>query len=101
MKMNESQNLPYWWSASLGFFSLLSLQDYVFILGAVISALFTIKTYYAKRREEKARLAEERRRTQLMAVYLGNISRLPPEERPSAAEIIGETAKRANGHEQA
>ncbi|HFK4647175.1 TPA: hypothetical protein ACG0MY_000104 [Serratia marcescens] len=48
--------------ALLGFFSLLLLQDYVFIVGALISAFFTSKTYYAKRKEERERLAEERRR---------------------------------------
>ncbi|HDL6642837.1 TPA: hypothetical protein PXJ34_002243, partial [Yersinia enterocolitica] len=52
MEPVTSQNLPYWWSLALGVFSLLSLQDYIFILGAVVSAFFTIKTYYAKRREE-------------------------------------------------
>ena len=51
-RMNNrwSCNLPYWWSALLGIFSVLSLQDYVFIIGALISAFFTIKTYYAKRK---------------------------------------------------
>lgn len=64
--MDTNHNLTYWWSLLLGFFSLLSLQDYVFILGAIVSAYFTIKTYYAKRRDERAKLAEERRRTEAM-----------------------------------
>nr|VXZ83314.1 Uncharacterised protein [Klebsiella pneumoniae] len=60
MNPTDGHNLPYWWSALLGIFSVLSLQDYVFIIGALISAFFTIKTYYAKRKEERERLDEEK-----------------------------------------
>lgn len=51
MNPTNGHDLPYWWSAALGLFSLLSLQDYVFIIGALVSAFFTIKTYYAKRKK--------------------------------------------------
>lgn len=61
MNPTDGHNMPYWWSGLLGFFSVLSLQDYVFILGALISAYFTIKTYYAKRKEERERLDEEKK----------------------------------------
>ncbi len=60
MNPTDGHNMPYWWSGLLGF-SVLSLQDYVFILGALISAYFTIKTYYAKRKEERERLDEEKK----------------------------------------
>lgn len=62
MNPTDGHNMPYWWSGLLGFFSVLSLQDYVFILGALISAYFTIKTYYAKRKEERERLDEEKKK---------------------------------------
>ena len=62
MNPTDGHNLPYWWSTLLGLFSVLSLQDYVFILGALVSAYFTIKTYYAKRKEERERLEEEKKR---------------------------------------
>jgi lipid-A-disaccharide synthase-like uncharacterized protein len=60
MNPTDGHNLPYWWSSLLAGFSVLSLQDYVFIVGAVISAYFTIKTYYTKRQDER----ERRRRAQ-------------------------------------
>lgn len=47
MNPTDGHNLPYWWSSMLAAFSVLSLQDYVFIIGALVSAFFTIKTYYA------------------------------------------------------
>ncbi|HEI8668406.1 hypothetical protein [Serratia marcescens] len=98
MKMHpDNPNLPYWWSALLGFFSLLSLQDYVFIVGALISAFFTIKTYYAKRKEERERLAEERRRTKIMEDYLRGVSTKPESERPAAIEVVAEAMRRAEG----
>lgn len=87
--------MPYWWSGLLGFFSVLSLQDYVFILGALISAFFTIKTYYAKRKEEKERMDEERKRTALMENYLSTVMTKPESERPAAIEVVSEAMKKA------
>ena len=97
MKMDpvNQHNLPYWWSAALGFFSLLSLQDYVFIIGAVISAIFTIKTYYAKRAEEKKRMLEEQKRTQALVDYLNGMTNKPFADRSTATEIVVEAFKKA------
>lgn len=78
----------------LGIFSVLSLQDYVFIIGALISAFFTIKTYYAKRKEERERLDEEKKRTQLLASYLADVSAKPRGNRPASAEVVTEALKR-------
>lgn len=94
MNPTDGHNLPYWWSGSLGFFSVLSLQDYVFIIGAVISAFFTIKTYYAKRRDERERLEEERKRTRLLESYLQDVANKPAEERPATAEVVTEAMKK-------
>ncbi|EOW0181930.1 TPA: hypothetical protein ACS3VG_004321 [Klebsiella aerogenes] len=94
MNPTDGHNLPYWWSALLGFFSVLSLQDYVFIIGALISAFFTIKTYYAKRKEERERLDEEKKRTQLLASYLAEAARKPDSDRPAAVEVVAEAMKR-------
>ncbi|CNE76344.1 hypothetical protein AB8978_09750 [Yersinia enterocolitica] len=98
MKMDTSNSLTYWWSALLGVFSLLSLQDYVFILGAVISAFFTIKTYYAKRQEEKARLHEETRRTNIIETFLSNADKKPIKDRSAAVGVVVEATKKAAAH---
>ncbi|WP_112197800.1 MULTISPECIES: hypothetical protein [unclassified Rahnella] len=99
MKMDpvNQHNLPYWWSAALGFFSLLSLQDYVFIIGAVISAFFTIKTYYAKRKEEADRMQEERLRTQILKDYIDGVAQRPVNDRPASAEVITEAMTKIEG----
>lgn len=94
MHPTDGHNLPYWWTTALGLFSVLSLQDYVFIIGAVISAFFTIKTYYAKRKEERERLAEEKKRTQLLANYLSEVGKKPHSDRPAAAEVVAEGMRR-------
>lgn len=94
MNPTDGHNLPYWWSGLLGIFSILSLQDYIFIIGAVISAYFTIKTYYAKRKEERERLDEEKKRTQLLASYLADVSTKPGSDRPASAEVVTEALKR-------
>ncbi|SCC62084.1 hypothetical protein [Kosakonia oryziphila] len=94
MNSTDGHNLPYWWSSLLAGFSLLSLQDYVFILGALISAYFTIKTYYAKRKEERQRLEEERKRTRLLEEYLHDVANKPAHERPASAEVVTEAMKK-------
>lgn len=94
MNPTDGHNLPYWWSSLLAGFSVLSLQDYVFIVGAVISAYFTIKTYYAKRQDERERLEEERKRTRLLEVYLQDVASRPEHERPATAEVITEAMKK-------
>lgn len=94
MNPTNGHDLPYWWSAALGLFSLLSLQDYVFIIGALVSAFFTIKTYYAKRKEERERMAEERKRTQLLENYLSDVGKKPHSDRPATAEVVTEAMRR-------
>jgi hypothetical protein len=59
----------------------------------LISAFFTIKTYYAKRKEERERLDEEKR-TQLLASYLADVSAKPGGDRPASAEVVTEALKR-------
>ena len=66
----------------------------MFIIGALVSAFFTIKTYYAKRKEERERMAEERKRTQLLAKYLSDVGRKPHSDRPAAAEVVTEAMRR-------
>lgn len=86
----DGNNLPYWWSSLLAGFSFLSLQDYVFIIGALISAFFTIKTYYAKRQEERDRLEEEKRRTDMLEKYLYEAHAKSGHEAAKSAEVIEE-----------
>lgn len=93
MNPADGHNLPYWWSTALGVFSLLSLQDYVFILGAVISAFFTIKTYYAKRKEERQRADEDKARTQLLRDYLESVRSTPHPDKPRTASVVKEALR--------
>ena len=70
--MYEQSQFPYWWAGSLALFSLLSLQDFIFILGTIISVIFTIKTYYVNLREKAAIIKEEQRRTEILQNFLQN-----------------------------
>ncbi|CNF24815.1 hypothetical protein [Yersinia frederiksenii] len=70
--MNEQSQLPYWWTGLLALFSALSLQDYIFILGTVISVIFTIKTYYVNLHEKAEIIKEEQRRTEILRDFLRN-----------------------------
>ncbi|MBX9494543.1 hypothetical protein J8Z86_00315 [Yersinia enterocolitica] len=68
--MNEQSQLPYWWTGVLALFSALSLQDYIFILGTLVSVIFTVKTYYVNLREKDAIIKEEQRRTEILRDFL-------------------------------
>ncbi|AHK20523.1 hypothetical protein [Yersinia similis] len=70
--MYEQSQLPYWWTGSLALFSALSLQDCIFIIGTIISVIFTIKTYYVNLREKAAIIKEEQRRTEILQDFLQN-----------------------------
>ena len=96
MKLIEGHNQPHGWLSMLGVFSFLSLHDYVFLVQAAISACFTIKTYYAKRREERNRLAEEQKRTRLLEAYLREMATRPAHERPATAEMLTKAMKKIN-----
>ncbi|UKL14851.1 holin [Erwinia phage Gungnir39] len=94
MNPTDGNNLPYWWSSLLAGFSLLSLQDYVFIIGALLSAFFTIKTYYAKRKEERDRLEEEKKRTMLLEKYLAEAHARGDHDPEKSAAVIDEAMGR-------
>jgi hypothetical protein len=93
MNPTDGHNLPYWWSALLGIFSVLSLQDYVFIIGALISP-----SSQSRRITQSARKSEsdwmKRKRTQLLASYLADVSAKPGSDRPASAEVVTEALKR-------
>lgn len=90
-----NHNMPYWWSGLLAFFSTLSMYDYVFYIGAGISAFFTIKTYYASRREKRQQLDEEKARTALLKNYLDSVMAKPESERPAVVEVVANAVKTA------
>lgn len=61
----------YFWSAITGFFAMLTLQDVLFALGAVVTALFTWLTYCSNNRRNLAVIEEERKRTDILkAIYM-------------------------------
>ncbi|WP_145555660.1 hypothetical protein [Yersinia canariae] len=88
--MNEQSQLPYWWAGSLALFSALSLQDYIFILGTVISVIFTVKTYYVNLREKDAIIKEEQRRTEILRDFLRNKT---AENTPAAIAICNDALR--------
>lgn len=91
-KMNSSSG-HYWWSSLLGLFSILSLQDYVFILGALVSVVFTIKTYYANRKEKRQSAEQDKARTQLLKEYLQDVRSTQHPDKPRTATVITEALR--------
>lgn len=85
-RMNTSNGFwSYFWSAITGFLSMLTLQDTLFALGAVVTALFTWLTYRSNNRRNLAVIEEERKRTDILktAYARGGVNSIP-----EAAKIV-------------
>lgn len=103
--MNQAQNLinnalstvgswiTYLWATVTAGTALLSLQDYTFIIGTVIGAIYTIRTFRINRAEKLASIADKQRRTELYADFLKNYD---PAKPPAAVEIVHEALQRAS-----
>lgn len=58
-----SSRVTYWWGIVTSAFSILSVQDYFFILGTIFGAVMTWRTYRANIREKRENRLEEQKRT--------------------------------------
>ncbi|EIH9537410.1 hypothetical protein [Escherichia coli] len=86
LRMNTQNGFwSYFWSAITGFFAMLTLQDVLFALGAIVTALFTWLTYRSNNKRNLAVIAEERKRTDILktAYARGDVNSIP-----EAAKIV-------------
>lgn len=85
--------ITYLWATVTAGTALLSLQDYTFIIGTVVGAICTIRTYRINKAAKLASIADEKRRTDLYAEFLRNYD---PAKPPAAIEIVHEALQRAS-----
>lgn len=85
--------ITYLWATVTAGTALLSLQDYTFIIGTVIGAIYTIRTYRINKAAQMASMADKQRRTDLYAEWLKNQD---PAKPPAAMEIVHEALQRAS-----
>lgn len=85
--------ITYLWATVTAGTALLSLQDYTFIIGTVIGAIYTIRTYRINKAAQLAAMADKQRRTDLYAEWLKNYD---PSKPPAALEIVNEALQRAS-----
>lgn len=85
--------ITYLWATVTAGTALLSLQDYTFIIGTVVGAIFTIRTFRINRAEKLASIADMQRRTDLYAEFLRNYD---PAKPPAAIEIVHDALQRAS-----
>jgi hypothetical protein len=85
--MNENGGNTYFWSWATGALTALSLQDMIFALGAIFTAIFTVYTYRSNDRKNKALAAEARRQTEILE-HLASIQQITPKEFIAATRNI-------------
>ncbi|MFE4125366.1 hypothetical protein ACFX4S_09000 [Kosakonia sp. YIM B13605] len=87
-RMNTNNGFwSYFWSATTGFFTMLTLQDVLFAVGAVVTALFTWLTYRSNNRRNQAIIEEERKRTEIISKAYAKDD--PGKNPPKAIDIAG------------
>ena len=101
--MNQLHNIwntinswvTYLWATITAGTALLALQDYTFIVGTVIGAIYTIRTFRVNRAEKLASIADMKRRTDLYADYLKKTN---PGKPHAAVEIVHDALQRASNN---
>ncbi|WP_052038253.1 hypothetical protein [Pectobacterium odoriferum] len=85
--MNGKGGDTYFWSWATGALTALSLQDMIFALGAIFTAIFTVYTYLSNDRKNKALAAEARRQTEILE-RLASTQQITPKEFIAATKNI-------------
>ncbi|MEI3775518.1 hypothetical protein [Pectobacterium brasiliense] len=78
--MNENGGNTYFWSWATGAPTALSLQDMIFALGAIFTAVFTVYTCISNDRKNKALAAEARRQTDILEQMAEGTREISPNE---------------------
>ncbi len=80
LRMNTNNGFwPYLWSGITGIFAMLTLQDVLFVLGSIVTAVFAWLTYRSNDRRNRAATEEQRKRTDILkAAYArGDVNSIP------------------------
>lgn len=96
---DQSSWSGYLWATLTGFFTAMSAQDIIFAMGALVTAVIGIATYFSNRQKNKAIIEAERareraetERTKMLADYLASRSekagKEPPQELRETIKLI-------------
>ncbi|HBC5209728.1 MULTISPECIES: hypothetical protein [Serratia] len=97
MKMGTGNNS--WWSYVWGvitaLLSAMTLQDFAFAGGVVVTATFTYLTYRSNDRRNKAAIAAEQERTRLYAEWIDSQKGKSADIQAAAVDVIGHKVEKA------
>lgn len=97
MKMGTGNNS--WWSYFWGWvtalLSAMTLQDFAFAGGVVVTATFTYLTYRSNDRRNKATIAAEQERTRLYGEWIDSQKSKPAAVQAASVEVIGRHIEKA------
>lgn len=100
MKMNDQPgNIVtqlFAWLAAMAAGLGITTQDVVYIIFGLIGVVISVSSFISGRIDARKERLEDEKRTKILADYLDNVKRQPPEERPSTAEVVTESMNRIN-----
>jgi len=100
MKMNDQPgNIVtqfFAWLAAMAAGLGITTQDVVYIIFGLIGVVISVSSFISGRIDARKEHLEDEKRTKILADYLDNVKRQPPEKRPSTAEVVTESMNRIN-----
>ncbi|WP_162598306.1 hypothetical protein [Serratia marcescens] len=84
----------YFWGGVTAVLSAMTLQDFAFAGGVIVTSVFTYLTYRSNDRKNKAAIAAEAERTRLYAEWIDSQKTKPAAEQAAAVDVIGHRVER-------
>ncbi|MGQ6073643.1 hypothetical protein ACUNGP_27805 [Serratia sp. IR-2025] len=92
---NNSGWWSYFWGVVTAVLSAMTLQDFVFAGGVIVTSAFTYLTYRSNDRKNKAAINAEIERTRLYAEWIDSQKSKPGAAQAASVEVIGRHIEKA------
>jgi hypothetical protein len=98
MKMNDQTSNAvtqfFAWIAAFASAIGFTTQDVVYMIFGLLGVIVSLASFFSGRIDARRLSQEEEKRTRLLEKYFEDIHRLPPEQRPSSAQVVTDTMNR-------
>ncbi|WP_213715724.1 hypothetical protein [Cedecea lapagei] len=72
----------------------ITTQDVVYMIFGLVGVIVSLASFFSGRLDARRFRLQDEKRTELLEKYLEDIHHLPPEQRPTSAQVVAETISR-------
>ncbi len=76
----------------------ITTQDVVYMIFGLVGVIVSLASFFSGRVDARRIRKEEEKRTRLLEKYFEDIHQLPPEQRPSSAQVVTDTMNRISAN---